>query len=214
MILDADTSNIRVTTWQRPQELSLFDDSESALIGDTLNHLTTMSGRIRRLVGEGTMVGHALTISVQPGDNLAVWRAMDEAMPGDVLVINARGSFGAAILGGQLGEMMRAAGVVGAVVHGPVRDLADLQECGLHIYATDRSPLGPTKNGPGEVGYPIACDSTVVRSGDIIVADEDGVTVVPHDRVQEVLDGVEKKKKSEAELVAKIGNEWKPAKDR
>ena len=55
MIIDADTSNIRVTTWDRPKELPLFDGSESALIGDTLNHLTTMSGRIRRLVGEGTI---------------------------------------------------------------------------------------------------------------------------------------------------------------
>ncbi len=217
MIIDADLSNVRVNDgWERTprEDLRKFDGAEAAVVGDALNHMTTMSGRIRRQVGEGTLIGSAFPISVQPGDNLGVWRALDDALPGDVLVINARGTYGAAILGGQLGKMMVEAGVIGAVVDGPVRDLGDLEECGLHIFATDTSPLGPTKNGPAEVGYPVACDGTVVRPGDVIIADRDGVTVVPSERLDDALTGLKEKEKSESELIAKIGSEWKPARAR
>ena len=212
MIIDADLSNVRVNgPWQRRQaeELERFKDAEAAVVGDTLNHLTTMSGRIRRLVGEGTLVGSAFPISVQPGDNLGVWRALDDAQAGDVLVINARGANGAAILGGQLGKMMAKVGVLGAIVDGPVRDLDDLEEYGLHIYATGKTAMGPSKFGPAEVGFPVACDSAVVHPGDIIVADRDGVAVVPQLRIDEVLTAIHQKEADEEQLLARIDTEWR-----
>ena len=213
MIIDADLSNVRVNEpWERREasELERLKDAEAAVVGDTLNHLTTMSGRIRRLTGTGTLVGNAFPISVQPGDNLGVWRALDDAKEGDVLVINARGSFGAAILGGQLGKMMVEAGVVGAVVDGPVRDLDDLEGYGLQVFATGETPMGPSKFGPAEVGYPVACDSAVVRPGDIIVGDRDGVTVIPAERLEEVLDGLKDKEEAEKKLFDRIEHEWRP----
>lgn len=70
--------------------------------------------------------------------------------------------------------------------------------------------MGPSKFGPAEVGYPVACDSAVVRPGDIIVGDRDGVTVIPAERLEEVLDGLKDKEEAEKKLFDRIEHEWRP----
>nr|VDG62097.1 4-hydroxy-2-oxoglutarate aldolase [Streptococcus thermophilus] len=217
MLFDADLSNVRVNDpWKRYDlsTLNRLHDAEAAVVGDTLGHLTTMAGRIRRMTGEGSAIGNAFPINCTPGDNLGVWRALDDAQPGDIFVINARGADGSAIIGGQIARMMVEAGVLGCVVDGPVRDVNDLEEYGLQVFATGTTPMGPTRFGPAEVGYPVACAGTVVKGGDLIIADNDGVTVVPAGRIQEVLDNIADSEKKEKDFFRKISEEWVPAKRR
>jgi regulator of RNase E activity RraA len=128
---------------------------------------------------------------VRSGDNLAIHRALDEARPGDVLVVNGHGDMTRALIGDLIGEIMVNAGVVGAVVDGAVRDVQALSELGLAVYARAVTPAGPFKDGPGTIGAPVAVGGVVVAAGDVLVGDSDGVVVVPRHRVMEVVEAVD-----------------------
>jgi regulator of RNase E activity RraA len=130
-------------------------------------------------------------VNVRSGDNLAIHRALDEARPGDVLVVNGHGDLTRALIGDLIGEIMVNTGVVGAVVDGAVRDVQALSELGLAVYARAVTPAGPFKHGPGAIGAPVAVGGVVVAAGDVLVGDSDGVVVVPRHRVREVVDAVD-----------------------
>ncbi|GAA1027103.1 RraA family protein [Virgisporangium ochraceum] len=163
----------------------------AANVGDALQRMTVMDGGIRLFTERAALLGNALTVDVRSGDNLAVHRALDEARPGDVLVVNGHGDVTRALIGDLIGEIMVNAGVVGAVVDGAVRDVQALSELGLAVYARAVTPAGPFKDGPGTIGAPVAVGGVVVTAGDVLVGDSDGVVVVPRHRVMEVVEAVD-----------------------
>lgn len=214
MIISSPVDNVQIAPpWSRPDSARFSDLSRqpAAIVGDALDRMTAMDGTIRRLSGSGTGIGTALPIEVRAGDNLAVHRAMDEARPGDILVINSRGDTTRAIIGDLLGEMMVAAGVKGAVVDGAARDIADLSDQGLHVFARSVTPAGPFKHGPGSVGSPVAVGGVVVCAGDVIVGDDDGVVVVPQARIDEVTSRVATVAANEETMRERIHAEWSVA---
>lgn len=137
-----------------------------------------MSGDIRRLAGTA-LLGSALPVWVRSGDNYVIHRAIERAAPGDVLVVNGQGSLAHALFGELMCRAAMLRGVTGVVLDGAVRDRCALAELGFPTFARGASPSGPTKEGTGEVGYPVACGGVVVAPGDIVVGDGDGVVVVP-----------------------------------
>jgi RraA family protein len=153
--------------------------------------MTVLDGGIRLVTERAALLGNALTVDVRSGDNLAIHRALDDARPGDVLVVNGHGDITRAVIGDLIGEIMVSAGVIGAVVDGAVRDVRALSEMGLTVYARAITPAGPFKDGPGSIGFPIAVGGIVVAPGDVLVADADGVVVVPQARLKAVLDGID-----------------------
>jgi RraA family protein len=163
----------------------------AANVGDALQRMTVMDGGIRLFTERAALLGNALTVDVRSGDNLAVHRALDEARPGDVLVVNGHGDMTRALIGDLIGEIMANAGVVGAVVDGAVRDVQALSKLGLAVYARAVTPAGPFKDGPGTIGAPVAVGGVVVTAGDVLVGDSDGVVVVPRHRVMEVVEAVD-----------------------
>lgn len=163
----------------------------AANVGDALQRMTVMDGGIRLFTERAALLGNALTVDVRSGDNLAIHRALDEARPGDVLVVNGHGDMTRALIGDLIGEIMVNAGVVGAVVDGAVRDVQALSELGLAVYARAVTPAGPFKDGPGTIGAPVAVGGVVVAPGDVLVGDADGVVVVPRHRVMEVVEAVD-----------------------
>lgn len=163
----------------------------AATVGDALRRMTVMDGGIRLFTERAALVGNALTVDVRSGDNLAIHRALDEARPGDVLVVNGHGDMTRALIGDLIGEIMVNAGVVGAVIDGAVRDVQALSELGLAVYARAATPAGPFKDGPGTIGAPVAVGGVVVTAGDVLVGDSDGVVVVPRHRVMEVVAAVD-----------------------
>jgi RraA family protein len=194
VFISAATDTLSVAEgWDRtaPDAIRRLGEVPAAAVGDALARMTVLDGGIHLVTERSTLLGNALTVDVRAGDNLAIHRALDDARPGDVLVVNGHGDTTRALVGDLIGEIMISAGVTGAVVDGAARDVRALSELGLTVYARAVTPAGPFKDGPGSIGLPVAVGGVVVAPGDVIVGDADGVVVVPWRRVEEVLGSVD-----------------------
>lgn len=157
-------------------------------ISDLLNRLYAVSPGIRCLTGEQHRIcAPACTVKVYPGDNLMVHKALDVLEPGDVVVIDAGGSMQNAVLGDLISTKAKHRGAAGFVVDGLVRDLQNIQELDLPVFARGTTPIGPLHRGPGEINCAICCGGVVVNAGDVIVGDAMGVVVVPREIGAELL---------------------------
>ena len=165
----------------------MFEDFALADISDHLNRLYTADSSIRCLSGENRrLVGPACTVKTYPGDNLMVHKALDIAKPGDVVVVDARGSKSNAVLGDTISMKARHRGIAGLIVDGYVRDLAAIRELDYPVYARGETPIGPLHRAPGEINYPVCCGGVVVSPGDIIIAEGCGVVVLPRTCIEEL----------------------------
>ncbi|HEV7908956.1 MAG TPA: RraA family protein [Pseudonocardiaceae bacterium] len=159
-------------------------------LSDSMGRLRGARGLLP-LTGKGRLVGPALTVQTRPGDNLVVHKAADLARPGEVLVVDAGGNPDRAIVGDLLCRYAASRGVTGMVVDGAVRDVAEVAELGMPLFARAVSHLGPYKNGPGEIRGQVSVGGMPVGNGDLIVADENGVLAIPRPRVAEVIAAAE-----------------------
>ncbi|MGE4585357.1 MAG: RraA family protein [Sphaerochaeta sp.] len=139
------------------------------------------------------MVGTASTVETADGDNFPIHVAIYQNRPGYVLVIDGKGCMDRAYLGDLMAGAAKAIGLNGIVVDGCVRDKVGLKELGLPIYARGFMQRSPSKKGPGTINSPILCAGVRVNPGDLVVGDHDGVTVIPRDSIEAVLDAAEKK---------------------
>jgi 4-hydroxy-4-methyl-2-oxoglutarate aldolase len=167
--------------WQRPDAalLAAFDGASSAQVADAMSRLGAMDAGIRPVWNSPRMIGAALTAWCHTGDNLMVHKALSLAQPGDILVVNTQGNVANAPFGELLATSALKIGVRGVIVDGVVRDSEAFVALHLPVYARGLCANGCNKDGPGEVGSTIACGGVPVRAGDVILADRDGVTVVP-----------------------------------
>ncbi len=174
--------------WRRPDAslLAAFGTASSAQVADCMSRLGAMDSGIKPMWPSPRVVGAALTVWCHTGDNLMVHKALSLAAPGDILVMNTQGNVVNAGFGELLATSAVKIGVRAAIVDGVVRDADGLQALGLPVYARGLGPNGCNKDGPGEVGAIIACGGVAVRPGDVIVADRDGVAVVPLEDAAEV----------------------------
>ena len=212
MFIDAPTSSLTVGPRPATSPLEVVQTLKqypTANVGDAMNRLNLMDSGIAAQWTSGRCVGPALTVLTRDGDNLAIHRALDDAEPGDILVINALGGTTRAVFGDLLAEICLAAGIAGVIIDGLTRDRADIEEMALPLWARGVSPAGPAKYGPGAVNVPVACGGVVVNPGDLISADGDGVAVVPSDISAAVLDKLRDIDNFERELRAKIRNSVK-----
>jgi 4-hydroxy-4-methyl-2-oxoglutarate aldolase len=131
--------------------------------------------------------GVALTCDAGPADNLALIAALESVQPGDVIACATGGYTGCAVTGDLVLGMARNSGAVGFVTDGCVRDLPGIRAVGLPCYSVGVTPNSPARSGPGTVGFPVTIAGHPVASGDVIVADLDGVVVVPQARLDEVI---------------------------
>lgn len=169
--------------WERPPEALMKAVSQYpiALIGDVVQRMGMMASAIHHVAGRSAFHGAVLPLLTREGDNLAIHRALDDARPGDVLVINGNSETNRAVFGDLLGEICLARQVTAVVIDGAVRDVDELIAMGLPVYARAVSPAGPSKHGPGQVGMAVACGNVVCHPGDAIFGDRDGIVVVrPH----------------------------------
>ena len=150
------------------------------------------------------VAGPALTVRTRPGDNLVVHRALDLAEPGDVLVVDAGGFTERAILGEIMGRYAVTRGLSAIVVDGAVRDAEGLAAGPIPVFALAINHLGPYKDGPGEIHGPVQVGGAVVRSGDLVVGDGDGVVVIAQERAAEVVALAQDRLRSEEEQFAQI----------
>ena len=183
-------------------------------ISDQLNRMYAVDAGIRCLTGRHhRLCGQACTVKVFPGDNLMVHKSLDLARPGDVVVVDARGSMTNAVLGDLVCTKAKHRGIAGFVVDGLIRDLPGILPLNIPVFARGTTPIGPLHRGPGEVNYPIVCGGVVVHPGDIIVGDEAGTVVVPADAACELLRRLKGHEAANAAYLAAVqrgefSNEW------
>lgn len=162
-----------------------------------------MSSRMRPLVPGLHMAGSAITVQPARGDNLMMHRALTLARRGDVLVVAAGGGPGA-----QWGDLAavyaRRIGLAGVVVHGPIRDADALRTLRFPVWATEIAPSHPDKKGAGNVNAAVDCDGVRVCPGDLVVADGDGVIVVPRERARDAVDKVGQRRRAEQRAARRI----------
>ncbi len=170
-------------------------DAVAALTGvptgflvDCMEGKGALDYRIKPLLPDrATFAGVALTCHCGPADNLALAAALTMVQPGDVLVAATDGYMGAAVTGDLVLGMAKNAGAVALVSDGLARDLSGIRDVGLPIFCRGLTPNSPDRNGPGTIGLPVVLDSVPIDAGDVVVGDEDGVVVVPHARIGDVL---------------------------
>jgi len=178
----ADPAQLKIRRdFPRPsaEEIALFATAPTGWVVDAQGRRGALPHWIRPLTKNARFVGTALTVRTRPIDNFAPYAALKFASPGDVLVVAVDVSDTASVVGDILLGMARNAGIVGCVTDGVVRDIDGINRVGLPTFARGLSPNSPFKDGPGEVGCPIQLGGVTIEPGDLLVADVDGVVVVP-----------------------------------
>ena len=173
----------------------------TGFIVDALGGSGALDHRIKPAIADqAACCGVALTCDAGPADNLALVAALESLQPGDVLVAATGNYTGCAVTGDLVLGMARNWGAVGFVTDGCVRDLPGIRMVGLPCYCVGVTPNSPARSGPGTVGFPVSIAGHPVASGDVVVADQDGVVVVPQERLDEVIARLPAIRKAEAEL--------------
>jgi 4-hydroxy-4-methyl-2-oxoglutarate aldolase len=174
-----------------PSLINAFRDIPAAVVSDSQGRQSTLHQAVKPIYHPmSRLIGPALTVKARPGDNLMAMKAIEEAQPGDVLVISSDGESNLSVWGGVMATMAVRRGIAGVVTDGLVRDVAQIRRTGLPVFATGLTPAAPTKLGPGQVNTVIACGNVVVRPGDIVLGDEDGVVIVPLEAAARVVEAV------------------------
>ncbi len=176
--------------FNRPNEdlVKQFEGIPSSNISDAMRRMYSIFKGIRPF-NKLPLLGVALTVKLPVGDNLAAQAALDYAQPGDIIVLDGAGYTDRALLGGMMLEYAKIKKIGGFIVDGAIRDLDEVKASGIPVFAKSVTTLGPYREGPGEINVPVVCGGQVVRPGDILVGDNDGIVVIPQEFALEVLEG-------------------------
>jgi 4-hydroxy-4-methyl-2-oxoglutarate aldolase len=150
------------------------------------------------------VAGPAFTVRCPPGDNLMLHAAIYRAEPGSIIVVQA-GDVDYAMAGGNVCAVAQRRGIGAFVIDGVIRDLAEVREMRFPVFARGVIPVPGVKNAVLPLGEPVRCGGVTVRAGDLVVADEEGVVVVPAERSEQVLRDAAAKDAGEA---AQTLDEW------
>ena len=163
-----------------------------------------MSKRMRPLNRGLRAAGPATTCYCAPGDNLMMHRALYLAKPGDVLVIACQSEDSGAQWGDVAAQYAQRKGLAAVVVHGCIRDTDILEQLRFPVWSTAISPAHPEKSGPGSVNVPVVCGGVLVQPGDLVVADGDGVLVIPKLLAGETIARARERSKREDDIARSI----------
>ena len=186
------------------QAVAAFAGLPTGFVVDALGGRGALDGLIKPIGDADRFCGVALTCAAGPADNLAVFGTLAVARKGDIVIAAADGFSRTAVTGDLLLGMMKNLGIAGFVTDGFVRDIAGIRSVGLPCFAAGVTPDSPARSGPGSVGLPIVVGGVAVASGDIVVADEDGVVIVPAAQIEATIARLPAVKAAEAALDARV----------
>jgi 4-hydroxy-4-methyl-2-oxoglutarate aldolase len=165
-----------------------------------------MGPGITPLFSGAKVCGPAKTARIKPGQNAAIHLAVHTACPGDVLVIEADGNTDFGPFGDILATNCRNKKIVGLIIDGTIRDTGEICEMGFPVFCRGANPTATEKTDPGEIDISITCAGLVVKPGDFVVGDDDGVVVIPASLVEIVAENAAKVAQKEKVILARLAS--------
>ena len=192
---------------ERPDKdlIERFRGLPSSNIGDCVRKMNCMFDGLRAYNNK-PLLGTAFTVKVPTGDNLVAQVALDYAMEGDIIVIDGSGYTDRALIGGMMLQYAQMRKLGGFVVNGALRDVDDIVNGSIQVFAKGVTPLGPYREGPGEINVPVVCGGQVVLPGDILVGDADGLVVIHPNDAEAILLAAQENLANEQDEIKRMKN--------
>ncbi|HTK06785.1 MAG TPA: RraA family protein [Ktedonobacteraceae bacterium] len=177
----------------------------ATLASDASEGEGVLPNNILPLQANSLVVGPASVVLMSQDDNLSVRKVLENLpAPGTVLVVAGGSTSRTATVGGLMALEMQNGGIAGLVTDGLVRDSREIREMSFAVWCRGVTPTAPKKNGPAIVGGTISIGGKVIRDGDLVIADDDGVVIWPQERVAELLLKAEARLKQDNERLARL----------
>ena len=194
--------------FERPAKdiIEEFDKSDVSTVYEAQGKIGLMNDSIKSINPGDAIVGPAVTVTCQSGDNLMIHAAIEICKPGDILIVSVLGEVKSGMIGELIVKALIRKGVKGVIIDGGIRDVKELREMHFPIWSKYITSRGNTKNQAGWVNREAVCGNVLVRPGDLIIADDDGIVVVAKEDFEDTLRLTRAREEKERKVMERIAN--------
>jgi 4-hydroxy-4-methyl-2-oxoglutarate aldolase len=189
-----------------PADIEQLASAGSATVHEAIGRRGFVGSDMRPIQQGVRLAGSAVTVSCHPGDNLMIHAAVEVCRAGDVLVVTNTAPSNHGMFGDLIATSLMSRGVHALIIDAGVRDTADLRAMGFHVWSRHVSCQGTVKASPGSVNVPVVLGGVVVMPGDVVIADDDGVVVVPREEASWAAEQALAREQKEAATRARLAS--------